>query len=396
MVSRAASRTRVAIALALGLVASGTACSSTSSGNFGTARNFVTRKPATFIGPLLSSDETPTITLGRDGGITVPLPNGKILWIFGDTPTYRYEAGAWKLTAFIEGSSAGLVSYTPGKRPTLPVDELAIGQQSTKATPAAQFLAPPTVYLPDGSGKICNKENGGPTAGSVRWATGAALLADRTNVFVPYIDACVISALKHQPEGWGFAIYNWKTNRFTVPPTDVFVPKKSGEAISSAQYFGSPIVSGHSVTMFSATCCKVGSSVYSTTLSTTLAALKNPKSYFPNPILGLPATFLLTVAPPTVTHPYLTMYELTSVTGGYRIFSSSKPEGPWVDVAEGTLPKCASSPAPCNNSIYLHPELSSPKELLASYWLPGYGPGIGRYPDKSRAIYHIVFASLPL
>jgi hypothetical protein len=356
----------------------------------------ITTAPATFVGPLLTSDETATVTLGRDGGFSVPLPNGKTFWVFGDTPTYTYQDGSWKLTAFIQGSSAGLVAYTPGQRPTSPIDEVAVGQPTTSATPATQFLAPPEVYLPDGSGKICNKENGGPTAGAVRWATGAALLSDKTNVFVPYIDACVISATVHQAEGWGFALYNWKTNKFTVPPTDVIVPEKSGKAISMAQYFGSPIVKGEKISMFSATCCEVGSSVYVTTVDADVETLKDYASYRPTPIAGVPATFTLSVSPPSPTQPQLTMYQLSSLQGGYRIFTASSPTGPWVERAQGTLPQCAGAPAPCNNSIYLHPELSSKSELLVSYWLPGYGPGIDTNPDPSDQIWHLVYANLPI
>src|SRR5262249_327615 len=152
----------------------------------------IVKAPATFIGPLVSAQETATQSIGRDGGITVPLPNGKVLWIFGDTPTYNFQNGAWKLNGFIQGSSAGIGNYVQGQPPTKPLNELAVGQPSTAQTVATQFLPPPAVYLPDGSGKVCNKANGGPQAGAVRWASGAALMADKTNVFVPYISACVL------------------------------------------------------------------------------------------------------------------------------------------------------------------------------------------------------------
>ncbi len=392
-------RTRIVVAGALVAVLTNLAsCSSSSPSTTGPAASTPppVTKPATFLGPLLSTAESSTLALGRDGGITVPLPNGKAFWIFGDTPTYTFKEGTWKLTNFIQGSTAGIGEYNPGRPPSAPFEEVVVGSHSTPGTQPAQFLPPPVVYLPDGSGKLCTKANGGPSAGAVRWASGAALLPDGTNIFVPYIDACVITAASYRAEGWGFALYNWKTNTFAVPPTDVVVPKKSAEAISTAQYFGSPVVDGKKLTMFSATCCAVGSGVYYTTMDANVATFKNPDSYYPRLILGVPATFVMTVAPPSPTQPHLSMYELTGLTGEYRILTAANAAGPWVQRATGTLPKCDASPAPCNNSIYIHPELSSTSKLLVSYWLPGFGPGIAEHPDASGKLYHLVLASVPV
>jgi hypothetical protein len=388
--------TRTHYLLAIGLLVLLASCSSSPVPSATAVPPSVSNAPAKFLGPLLSSQETATQSLGRDGGITVPLPNGKVLWIFGDTPTYKFEGGKWNLRGFIQGSSAGIGAYTPGQSPKAPFDELAVGQPATKATQAAQFLPPPQVYLPDGSGRVCTKDNGGQQAGQVRWASGAVLMPDKTNIFVPYIDACVLSATNHQSEGWGFAMYNWKTNKFTVPPVDVFAPKKSGEKISTAQYFGSPILKGKKITMYSWVCCDTGSAIYSTTVDAKVSALKNPSSYSPRPILGLPATFWLTVSQPQRSLPKLTMYQLSGDKGAYRILTATNPEGPWLTTAIGALPRCDTSPAPCNNSIYIHPQFSNSHELVVSYWLPGYGPGIPTNPDPSQQIWHNVLASIPI
>ena len=228
----------------------------------------------------------------------------------------------------------GIVDFTSGQRPTIPVDEVVVGQPHSPANGATQFLEPPLVYLTNGSGKVCNKINGGRTAGSVRWATGAALMADKTNILVTYLSACVISAKDFRAEGWGFAEYNWKTNTFTQPPTDVFPPAKNGAAIPTSMYFGSPIVDGDNITFFSATCCDAGSGVYTTTVPADLASLKNRASYQPHPILGVPPSFVLSVAPPSPTQPHLTMYELTGIKGDYRILTAKTPAGPWTEVAD--------------------------------------------------------------
>jgi len=398
MLHGAGSRKR--LALAIGLLAIVASCSSSPSSTTGTnpAGPTVKTDPATFVGPVLASVETATFSLGQDGGITVPLPNGKTFWVFGDTPSYTYKDNKWNLTGFIQGSSAGIGTYTPGQVPTAPINMVAPGLPSTKTTPATQFLPPPDVFLPDGSGKVCNKENGGPTAGAVRWASGAALMADKTNIFVPFIDACVISETDYRAEGWGFAMFNWKTNKFTTPPIDVIPPKSSGEALSSSQYFSSPIIDGQKVTMFSYTCCALGSSMYATTLDTDLKTLKDPTAYRPAPILGLPATFMFAVSPATKALPFLTMYQLVDLKGAYRLLTATSPLGPWTEKATGTLPKCDSAPEgdTCNNSMYPHPEFSTAGSVTTSYWLPGFGPGVPTNPDPSHQIWHLVYAKLPI
>jgi hypothetical protein len=190
-------------------------------------------------------------------------------------------------------------------------------------------------------------------------------------------------------------MYNWKTNKFTVPPHEVFVPKPDGSALTTAQYFGSPVMSddGKSITMYSETCCAAGSAIYSTTIDATVSALNNPDSYQPSPVLGVPATFMLHVARTSPTE--VMMYQLSGNQGEYRIFTASNPAGPFAQHAEAALPKCDTSPQPCNNSIYIHPEFSTRKSTVVSYWVPGYGPADTTHPDPSDQIWHVVMASLP-
>jgi len=385
------------IALAIALLTVVASCSGGSSGSPPTSTTPVVETRVTVAGPLLSSDETAEVALGRDGGITVPLPNGKDFWIFGDTPTYRLQPDkTWKLTAFIQGSSAGIIDMEPGQPPAGPVDEVVVGTPHSPDNEAAQFLASPKVYVPDGSGKECSKENAGPTAGEARWATGAALMPDQTNILVTFVDVCVIEETSYHPQGYGIALYNWKTNEFTLPPYDVIRPNPDGRSIPNTQYFGSPIITGDTVTLFSAICCRQGNAVYTTTVPTDVAKLKDPDSYHPRPVLGLLASILFNVSPPSSTVPYLTMYRLVGLEGQFQILTAERPAGPWTIRAKGTLPRCDTAPTPCNNSIYLHPELSSSSQLLVSYYLYGYGPGIPTYPDPSNQVNHIVYAHIGL
>jgi hypothetical protein len=359
----------------------------------GTAGSADAAKP-TFIGPVLGRDESATLTLGRDNGISVALPNGRDFWLFGDTPQFHYQQGSWKLTNFIYGTSAGEENYTSGQRLASPLYEVVIGRKLANKNQATQFLPLPWTYLPDGSGRRCNKVNGGRTAEAGRWVTGAALLPDHYNILITYVDVCVSSAAVFRVQGWGFTEYNWRINKFSVGATDVFRPATSGAEIPSSQFWGSPIVTNNTVTLYSTTCCSPGS-VYTATMPANTAAFRNPASYVPHPVTGLPPTFWLTVARPSHSQPHLTMFQATGTKGQYMILTASDPSGPWTYRASGIVPKCDTSPAPCT-TFYVHPELSSPTRLLVSYFLPDYGPGIStRHPFPHHPLDHLVWATIP-
>jgi hypothetical protein len=389
-------RAGLAITVAIGLL--GVAACSGSNGGSSSGPTTVPnadagRAKTTLVGPVLTRDESPTLSSVRDGGISVPLPNGTDFWVFADTPRYEYQDGKWRFTGFVYGSSASATSYTPGQMPTAPLDEIVLGHQLTASNQASQLLPLPRLYLPDGSGRDCTKANGGVSTYEARWPTGAALLPDKTNILIPYNEVCVTSTTVYQVEGWGFAEYDWKANKLSVPPVDVFPAVKTGAAIPASKFFGSPVVAGNTVTFFSTTCCAPGSA-YTTTIAANVAALKDPASYVPQPVLGLPATFTLSVAPPSPSQPHLTMYWADGTRGGYRIFTATDPSGPWSQTAAGTLPRCSTSPAPCN-SVYIHSELSSSSQLVVSYYLPGYGPGIAAHPYPHAPLDHVVWASIP-
>jgi hypothetical protein len=397
-------RSRFALAAAVIVLATVASCSgsSTVSSDGPTSISSVHRSVAvaakpTFIGPILGQDETPTLSLGRDGGFTVPLPNGQDLWIFGDTPRFQYQQGKWNLTGFIQGSSAGMGSYTTGHMLAGPLDEVVAGQKLAADNQAAQFIPPPYVYLPNRGGLRCTKANGGPGAGEGRWATGAALMPDETNVLIPYLDVCSTSSFVETVEGWGFTEYNWKTNVLSVPPTDVFPPATNGAATPSAKWFGSPIIADNKVTFFSVTCCKPGI-VHRTTVAANVAALSKPGSYVSTPVSGLPAaTHLLYVAPPSRTQPHLTMVQVVNTRGKYAIYTAATPTGNWTKKATGSLPRCKTSPDLCWDSVYLHPELSTTSRMVVTYYLPGFGPGVATaHPYPHLPLWHTVAAYLPV
>jgi hypothetical protein len=397
MLARTRSNTRSAVAVAVGLAGILATCvlpmAVSSASEFAAPRAGV----PTFAGSLVARDDTSTLAWGRDGGISVPLPNGRTFWVFADTPRWQFIFGGWYLTGFIRGSSAGMQDYRNGARPTSRFYEVVPGKRLSKNNKATQLMGNPRLKLSNGSGKACNKVFGGSSAESVRWATGAALMPDGQNVLIPYVDVCVSTATKYTVQGWGFSIYNWKKNRLTVPPTDVFKPKSNGAPIPTTRWYGSPVVVGNKVTMYTSTCCGFPQGkIYTTTMPAKLNALRNAKSYVSKPIPNLATNLVITVAKKSKTRSTYTMYQSSDLKGRYLILTAPAPTGPWTGKVVGQLPKCRTSPLPCT-SFAVHPQFSSKTKLIVSYYLPGSGASIGGHPDKRHRpnFGHIVWASIP-
>jgi hypothetical protein len=343
------------------------------------------------LGPVRTRDETPTLTLTRDGGMSVALPNGRDLWVFGDGPQFHWANGKWTIKAFVAGSSIASGPYRRGHVPA-PMDEMWLGHKPSKKYKATVFIPPPrNVYFPDGSRKECSRKNGAAEEG--RWPTGAALMPNKSFVLVTYDEVCVTANSQFRVEGWGFAIYNWKTNRLAAGPIDVFKPAKNGAAINSLKRFVSPIVVGSRVTLFAYTCCSPGH-VYTTSMPATAKALSNPKSYKTKVVSGLPPSYLLSVSGKSPTQTKFQLLEQLDTKGRFAVYVAANIGGPWKRKASGLLPGCLTSEQPCY-ALYSHPELSTSTQLLVSYYLPGYGPGVKGHPHPHPPINHLVMASVP-
>jgi hypothetical protein len=210
---------------------------------------------------------------------------------------------------------------------------------------------------------------------------------------MPYVEVCVLGETGYWSEGFGFTLYNYKTNNFSMKPYTVFPPSTEGTKIPTTQEFGSPVIKNGKVTFYSWQCCAAGPSIYTTTKNATLAALKNPASYSPVPADDLPATFSINVGRPSKYHAKYTMYILRGTDGEYAVYAAPGPTGPWTEAASGQLPGCAGAPHACR-SFALHPELSPSKRLMVSYYLHGFGPGIAtKHPSNKQP--HAVMASVP-
>jgi hypothetical protein len=379
--------------LAAGLVVVSVVALTAAQGAAGAGRG--AKAPARFLGPVLSQKENSGTSFGRDGGYSVALPNKTDFWIFADSPRWQFLHGKWRLTDFIPGSTAGIAPFTPGKPLTKRLIEVRPGSVLKTKNAPVQFMPQPNAYIPDGSGTLCRKYQARRPAFSARWPIGAALMPDKTNILIPYAVVCVLGESDFGAQGWGYALFNWRTRTFSVAPTDVFPADPSGTRLQSIQGFGSPIVVNKTVTFYSWVFGTSASGIYATSMPATVEALSNPASYQPQLIPGVRTTFNLHVAPKSKRHASFMMYQLRTAKGGYSIHTAPNPLGPWSEVASGVLPLCDTAPRPCH-SMALHPELSPAGRLNVSYHVPGFGPGIAtKHPYPREPLRHVVSASIP-
>lgn len=329
----------------------------------------------TYLGPVNANQETTTGTvLQRDAGISVGLPSGRDLWIFGDTSSF--SANASQSNAFIGGSTAAAGRYIPGRTPTAlkdiqPAGSLAAGPNAAPV----QFIPTPTdTVMPDGSGRACTTANG--AVYTARWPTGAALLDNPANLLVTYTDVCVTTATNFTVEGWGWMIYNWRQGKIKTGPIDVFPPAANGAPLPSDRAYQSPIVANSQITFFTSDCTHLfiactGGTVGTTTMADNALTMAFPISYVGHPAVTDGVAPWTPVNVSVAAYPSgLRLIEQTSIGGTFLVFSSATPTGPWHPFLSGTLPGCSTTPRGFCYAFVGHPELGSNSNLVVSYFKP--------------------------
>ena len=242
------------------------------------------------------------------------------------------------MTSFIEGNTAGLLPYEAGQPPAGRFKEIVRRQEAVAGAPAdavhvgAHVSRCPTARAARASGRT----PASPTE-AVRWPTGAALMPDATNVLITYLGVSR-TGTRLRVEAWGFALYNWQKNKFSMPPTDVFPASASGSPLAQKRNFGSPVVADGNITLYS---WKSAGGIYATSLPANVASLEDQASYDEPQLLsdvggGVPVA----VAPPSPTLPQFTMLQLNRTTGSYQLRTAPDPDGPWTASTSGTLPGC--------------------------------------------------------
>jgi hypothetical protein len=343
-----------------------------------------------YLGPVNTNQESATGVLRqRDSGISVALPNGRDLWIFGDTSSFT--ASTTKSSKGIAASAAA-GSYGPDRTSSALRDIKPAGAPQASSTPSQLIPAPTNTVMPDGSGRACTPANGGLYA--ARWPTGAAMLTDGKAVFISYTDVCVTSPTSFTIEGWGFMTYAWRLGKIKLGPHDVFPPSPKGTALAAARTYRSPVVADGKVTLFTSGCtsppiaCNSGT-LAATTVADNPLALGSPASYVGSPAVTDGASQWMPVDASVSAFPSdLRLIEQTSTGGTFAVFSSTSPVGPWHALSTGTLPGCSTTPKGFCSAFVGHPELATDSSLVVSYFKPD--------SPNNADVGHVVVALVPL
>jgi len=358
-----------------------------------------TGRPQATLGaaPVLSSIErSGNVSLARDCGYSAPLSASRSLWLFCDTAVYVRRTNAhghpaWTLQRFIAGSTAaegatgrggpGQLSEvgTPGGTPGGPAAKTNSGQP-------APFLARPA-GLVTSTGLPCGY--GGSYAAS--WVSGLTRVPSSRDLLVTFNNYCVLGGAGGAPgflhEGFGLAEYDPASRTLTHDVT-VF-PGPTTAAL------GSPVFSGRYLYLYGPTCSAGKAGRCAGTLSearvpASLAQWTDPLSYQwrssgPSgpwsPDASAAASFIAGPKPsgvsvasfPAARRGYV-LVEQTGIGGAFTVYGSAAPAGPWKPVRSGRV-RCRLAAGYANfcRAIIGHPELSTPGQLVLSYFDPGAG-----------------------
>ncbi len=332
----------------------------------------------TVLGPVLGVAETNNRVYDRDDGLSVALPNGQDLWVFGDTivSTRVNRSSPWK-ERDISGSSAGTTAIRRLTRLD-PLREFQTGGPLGGVFMPTRFVPQPqNAYMSDGSGRACLRVFG--AAWQARWASGAVLLHGGRLVFVTYHTACVVPPSYFTVEGFGYMVIDIETRQIVAGPNDVYPPQIDGRSLPRDFTLGSPVLNGTKVSMYWAVTCPSGSPPTCTpqlqelTTGLSRASLMNQANYAPVPVSTVPG-FNWSNGFMSVTrdraHGFVAVNQ-SGITGLIMIATAPSATGPFAPLISATIPCRSVTFNHCRAFVY-HPELSSTNSLVISYYNPGY------------------------
>ena len=333
-------------------------------------------------------------SLSRDCGFSTPLPANPAasLWLFCDTASYGLDQQLqYQQTGFIPGSTAAEGPFTADEVPQ-GLSELPAPPASLPALPNSDGPAP-FLKAPGGlvtsTGQPCDPANNAYAASWISGVTQEPATANPADVLITYGNYCVQGPLTFDAEGFGIAEYNPATNTVDSQAT-IF----TGTAVPPQQMLVSPVFSGPDLYLFGSVCasqdqfgdCTSGS-IYLARTGGTAPSWDNPSSYrwrdggtwTPAPSSATSIIGSATpVAPVSVGNfsPVgrgIVLIAQTSVGGHFVAYEPvSSLTGTWQQVISASVP-CGSGASLCH-AIIGHPELSTPSDLMVTYFDPAQGP----------------------
>ena len=184
------------------------------------------------IGRVLSTGDTASMPISRDGGLSAAYAPGKALWVFGDTVQRN---GPF----FIATGTAAAGPFTVGQAPQA-LDELPTPPAAPspgRASPAG-FFPPPTGLLTPGSTSVACGTDG--ASYSADWLSGAATIPGTSTVLLTYGEMCIDTGFIWPEERMVLIEYDAIGNRFTAKHTPL-VASPLGAGLPAVQRLGSPV-----------------------------------------------------------------------------------------------------------------------------------------------------------
>jgi hypothetical protein len=334
--------------------------------------------------PVLSSlEQAGTVSLARDCGYSAPLPGSpdRSLWLFCDTSVYARPAPGrtWTLQQFITGSTAAVDSVAAGSPPGL------LSEVAARGGPAPFLPRPARLVQPDGL--PCGED--GSYAAS--WVTGVTRVPSAPDLLITFNNYCVLpGAAGFRYEGFGLAEYDPATGRLS---DDLTVLGGPGAAAGAA--LGSPVFSGRYLYLYGPACTaqvagRCAGTLTEARVPASAAAWTDPLRYRwrasgplgpwtadaagAAPVIAGPQPAGVSVASFLAAGRRFVLVEQTGIEGAFTVYGSVSPTGPWKRIRSGRV-LCRDGVGYANfcRAIIGHPELSTPGELVLSYFDPAAG-----------------------
>lgn len=379
---------------------------------------FLVGRPPASLSPALvlsGAERGGHVSLARDCGYSAPLPADprRSLWLFCDTPVYvrgqtASGRGTWALRRFIPGSTAAegraVVGSSPGRRVPGQLSEVGTplaagpgGVPSAGDAPAPGQVLKPFLLPPRGLVTSTGRPCGSDASYAASWVSGVTRVPASPRLLIAFNNYCVQSgAGGFLPEGFGLAEYDPATG--TLSNDAIVFSGMNLVVAAAAKMLGSPVFSGRYLYLFGPTCtalahggCATGT-LFEARVPATPRAWSDPLNYrwqssdvpgswTPNPVA---ATSIITGATPAsvsvagmpAAGRQFILVEQTDIGGDFNVYESPEPAGTWHPVISGRVP-CRPGAGLLNfcRAIIVHPELSTPTQLVLSYFDPGAGPG---------------------
>lgn len=374
--------------------------------------------------PVMSGTELAgTLSLGRDCGYSAPLPadSGTSLWLFCDTPVYARHTSAersgWDLQRFIAGSTAadaatvtgpGPASRKPGTLSEVRTPRVVLSASDGGAGPAGgqepggtgssstapePFLSAPTELFTS-AGLPCGLGNG---SYPVSWVSGVARVPSSPYLLISFNDYCVLGQSGgggFLPEGFGLVEYDPATSTLSNNATVYY--GTDGTPGAAPAPLGSPVFSGGYLYLFGPTCSvpangRCAGTLLEARVAASSQAWSNPLSYqwlaaghagswtsdpfAATAVIPGPKPDGLSVASFPAAGHGLVVVEQTNIRGSFTVYQAQAPDGTWSEVRSGRV-ACQVGPGYANfcRALIAHPALSTPTQLVLSYFDPATAP----------------------